>query len=188
MDRLDFFISFLRDPMVAAISPSSRYVVEKVLKNIDFKRVSAVIEYGSGDGIVTKEVLKRLRLGGRFFAFEPNEELFQQLKMIKDNRLVAVKDLAENSQRYVKGDADLILASIPFSKISRRSKLLRAMSQELRDDGRLIIYAQHNPVRLRKDLPKHFSKVEMQFEPRNFPPCFIFVCQEPLRKINKSGS
>ena len=179
MNKLDFFFNCLKDLRTAAVLPSSRYVVDRVLKKIDFENTSTVIEYGAGDGAVTKAVLKRMDKKGKMLAFEPNREFSKYLKRTRDRRMRVISDTAQNSYKYLNGArADLVLASIPFSRMWNRHILLKSISERLNKDGRLIIFQQHTPFGLKKSLQKHFSRVQVEWEPRNVPPCFNFVCEK----------
>jgi phospholipid N-methyltransferase len=176
--KLHYLVNLLKDPMIAAVLPSSRYVVNKVIKKIDFSNAKMIVEHGAGDGVVTKEIVKRMRKDARLFAFEPNDEMYAKLTRINDKRVTTVKDFAQNSGKYLSGKADLMLASIPFSMIGNRRGLLRSLSDNLKEDGKLIIFSQYNPDKLKKDLPAHFSRIETDVELRNVPPAFMFTCQK----------
>ena len=170
---------YLQDPMVACFAPSSKHIIDKVVKQIDFKTALSIIEYGAGDGVVTKEIVKRMRTDAALVAFEPNEDMFSELTSITDKRFTAINDVAQNSSLYIAAmNADLILASIPFSIIDDTPALLESISQRLKQSGKMIIFHQYNPLKLKNVLPQFFRSITMEFEPRNTIPSFIFVCEK----------
>ena len=57
--KLKFISNFIKNPKeVAAISTSSRYIINKIIENIDFENAACIVEYGPGVGTITKEILK----------------------------------------------------------------------------------------------------------------------------------
>ena len=52
--RLLFALNFFRHPfMLGSIWPSSRYLVNEVLRPVDWERASVIVEYGQGVGTIT---------------------------------------------------------------------------------------------------------------------------------------
>ena len=43
-----------------SIAPSSKYLIQKCLKNVNFDKAEVILEFGVGDGVITEEILKRL--------------------------------------------------------------------------------------------------------------------------------
>ena len=181
-----FLFRFLKDPKISAVSPSSRFLIARVIRRISFERVRIVLEYGAGDGAMTRAILRRLHPTGRLIAFEPNSAFCQNLKNIQDQRLHVIQDLAENDQEHLNGklgDVDLVLASLPFSKMKRdRLKFFKNLSQCMTRDASFIIFNQYVPFKLRSDLNIYFQKVEIEMELLNFPPCLNFFATAPLPK------
>jgi len=164
---------------VTAFSQSSRHLVNRVVSKIDPEKTSNIIEYGAGDGVVTKQVLKSIKKPCKVFAFEPNENFYSELRSIDDKRLFVINDVAQNTHKYMNGTkADLVLASMPFSWIKNKSTLIKNMHDRLEKDGKFIIYHQYFPIGLIKPLSKHFNKVKIEYELKNFLPCFIITCEK----------
>jgi len=45
---------------VGAIAPSSKYLAKNILKDISFDENQVILEFGSGNGAITKHILKQL--------------------------------------------------------------------------------------------------------------------------------
>src|SRR5437879_1691913 len=53
-----YFKVFIDDKGVAAVTPSSKYMVERVLKAMDVKNAGVVVEYGAAGGVITRRILE----------------------------------------------------------------------------------------------------------------------------------
>ena len=42
--------------MVGSMTPSSRFLMDKMLKNIDFKKSKLIVELGPGTGVFTEKI------------------------------------------------------------------------------------------------------------------------------------
>jgi phospholipid N-methyltransferase len=132
------------------------------------------VEYGAGNGVITKKILKYLPENGKVIAIEINNNFLDDLHKIKDERLEVLKgDVLEISKTIEK--VDIVVSGIPFSHISKKNeeKIVEQTANLLNKDGLFIVY-QTTPLLLRT-LRKYFSKTELFFEPRNLPPFFILV-------------
>ncbi len=178
---MHFLKNAVRDRKVGAVARSSRYVVKNVLDRIA-EPLHVVIEYGPGDGVMTREILKKLSSESRFFVVESNLSFVGTLRQIKDERLQVIEGevqhlSSENMEKF--SGADLVLSSIPFSmlKPADRLKVVSEVHKLLRPGGRFIVFNQYSYLML-KPLKKSFHMVSTSFEPRNIPPCFIFEAKK----------
>ena len=72
--RLLFALNFFRHPfMLGSIWPSSRFLVDEVLRPIDWERARVIVEYGPGVGTITTEILRRMHPDAHLVAIETNE-------------------------------------------------------------------------------------------------------------------
>ena len=183
-DKLLFFASFLKYPkQVGSIIPSSRFMINEILKNIDFEKAKCIAEYGPGTGVITKEILKRARKDAKVLCFEINKKFCTHLKKkIKDERLIVINDSAENIRRHVKRlgikNIDFIISSLPFSVLSkeRRMSIVMETKNTLNQEGKFVLYQYLN--NFRKYLKSCFPKISTRFIPLNIPPCFVYVCEK----------
>ncbi len=189
--RVQFLVNaVLGRGKVGAIMMSSRYVVRGVLKHIPMPP-KTVIEYGPGDGVMTRALLRSLAPDGRLLAIELGDQFIRDLKRINDPRLTVingkVQDVLDKEAQNFQ-DADLIVSSIPFSflTISERDQVLEKTRNLLKPQGAFIVFHQYSTL-MKKPLEKYFHKISISFEPRNILPCFILVAKKaskPKRRLN----
>ncbi len=170
--------AFLGDKKVATPFPSSRFTVNKLLGCIDTTKLKTVVEYGPGDGVVTKQILKSLPKDAVFLAIEQNPNFVKMLQEIKDPRLHVIQGDACSVKQYLAQlklkEADLVLASIPFVQIPEgpRKTILEDTHAILSASGMFLVY-QHIPL-IYTSLKKLFPVTKVKFSTLNFPPYFIF--------------
>jgi len=181
MNRVKFITQFLRPTeKVGAVTPSSRFLIKKMLKPIDFTKAHLVIELGPGSGNITEEILKKIPKNANLLAFEINEKFYEHLLTIKDPRLTAINDSAEHLQKHLKkldlGEADYIISSLPLGVIPKKmvDKITSASYGALKKDGKFIQF-QYSLMDY-KHLRKKFKEVKLNFTPLNIPPAFIYEC------------
>jgi len=185
MSKLTFLSAFIRNPKeVAAVSSSSKYVVNKIIKNVDFRNAKYMVEFGPGVGAVTQAILDNISPDAKLICLETNSKLCSFLnKNIKDSRLAVINDTAENFDLYTKKlnmpHIDCIFSGIPFSMINQKSKkaIIKKTKNSLRKGGKFIVYQQYN-WHLGKYLSECFDKILKSIEIRNIPPTFIYICEK----------
>src|SRR5262245_61413215 len=93
---LVFMANFVKNPArVGWLLPSSRFVVNDVLKQIDWPRARVIVEYGPGTGTFTTRMLKRMRADAKLIAVEINPEFCRFLsKSVTDPRFHLVRESA----------------------------------------------------------------------------------------------
>ncbi len=149
-ERIQFIKTFKSDKNVAAIVPSSKFVVRDVIKRFP-KKINSVIECGPGEGVMTRAVLKRLDPAGKMLVIESNLQFTDILREIHDPRLLITEGRAQDMTGYAVNyqmeNADLILASIPFSflKPLERRQFVRDAYELLAPVGILIIFHHYGP-------------------------------------------
>src|SRR3954451_2869558 len=66
-----FFKRFLQRPFqIASIIPSSQALVDRVSNKIDFANAHVIAEYGPGEGVHTREIVRRMRPDAELLVFE----------------------------------------------------------------------------------------------------------------------
>ena len=177
-----FARNFLRHPkMLGSVIPSSRFLVNRILRKMDWDRTRVVVEYGPGVGTFTAEILRRMRPDATLVVLETNPDFVRMLGAeIQDPRLRIVHGSAADVDAALRRDglgaADYVISGIPFSTIPEpiRDDILRKTQQALRPDGAFLVY-QFSPAVL-ANLKRVFSRVDRSFEPLNVPPAQVFVC------------
>lgn len=167
--------------MVGAMSPSSRFLAEKMLKNIDFKRAHTIIELGPGTGVFTKRMLAKMNPDAKLLVFELNDVFHEQLKKeIVDERLILIHDSAEFIQRHLHDAnllfADYVVSSLPLANFPSKLKknILEASFDALKNQGKYIQF--QYSLNSKKVLEETFQRVHLDFTPLNFPPAFVYTC------------
>ena len=178
--RWQFLRGFLKHPvMVGSIIPSSRVLIEKMLKPVDWENTKLFVEYGPGVGTFTRPILEKLGDDATLLTIDTNPEFTKYLKeSLDDDRLVAVtgsaadveKILADRGFQY----ADYVLSGLPFSTLPPGvgDAIGAATAKVVRPGGAFLIY-QFSPKVLDFIKP-HFERIERGFEWINVPPATLF--------------
>lgn len=178
MGILTYLKSFVKDPDVASVAPSSKYTIEKVCKPVDFTRDLVIIEYGAATGVFARYLLPRLTSGSKLILFETNRQFFNELKEIKDPRvelhLQSVEHVEEVAGADYMGRTDYIISGIPFSFLNAAEKnsILKQSKKMLKEGGYFLAY--QTSGHLKKWLYQSLGNVDIDYEWRNLPPMTIY--------------
>src|SRR5882762_10164053 len=95
-----FARNFVKYPnMVGWMLPSSPFVVDAVLKQVDWDKARVIVEYGPGVGTFTTRVLERMKADATLIAFEINPDFCHFLSdSVRDPRLRLVQESATEVQ------------------------------------------------------------------------------------------
>ena len=175
--------NFLKHPkMLGSLIPSSRFLVNRLLGQVDWSRAGVVVEYGPGVGTFTAEILRRLRPDATLVVIETNGDFVRHLRhTVRDDRLHVVHGSAADTSEVLadKGlaHADYIISGIPFTTIPSpiREEILRATHAALHPTGAFLVYQFTRAVL--PYLHQVFTLVHQEFEPRNIMPARLFYCR-----------
>jgi len=174
-----YLAAFVRDKGVATVAPSTKYLVNRVLRAMHLDAARVVVEYGPANGVMTRRILARLPHDAVLVAVERNEHFCRGLRRLHDPRLRLVQGDAQEIDRIMRGHdlphADVIVSGIPFSYFDKdeRDRLVAKTHAWLAPGGRFVAY--QCTTHLIPVLKRHFRRVETQFELRNLPPHFVFA-------------
>ncbi len=167
--------------MVGAMSPSSKFLAHKMLKNIDFKKAKLIVELGPGNGVFTKKILEKLNPDGKLIVFELNDDFYKSLKSeIQDKRMILIHDSAEKIAEYVKKEgfvfADYVISSLPLANFPKKLQetILKESHDILKNQGKYIQF--QYSLLSKKNLEAQFNSIDVSFTPLNFPPAFVYTC------------
>lgn len=175
-----FAINFFKHPkMLGSLIPSSRFLINRLLSQIDWRAAEVIVEYGPGVGTISAHMLRRMRADATLVVFETNDDFvrFMQEQFV-DPRLKIVHgsaaDVAIELQRLGLDRADYIISGIPFSTIPApvRESIMRATHDILQPNGAFLVYQFRSVVK--PYLQQFFSRVEDDWEPLNIPPVYIY--------------
>ncbi len=182
-DALLFARNFFRHPrMLGSIIPSSRFLIKQLLQPIDWNQARVIVEYGPGVGVITAEILRRMRSDALLIAIELNPDFVTHLRSaLPDERLRVVEGSAEAVQeileRFGHRKANYIISGIPFSTIPAqiRERILRNTSTALAPGGAFLVF--QFSTRVLEDLQRGFHYGRRKFEPLNVLPAHLFFCE-----------
>ena len=189
VNALKFFMQFTKSPKtIGAVLPSSRALAREMLSGVDFSNVKVVVEYGSGTGVFTNEILDCIHPGTVFLPFETNtafcaylREKYDGLELIQRSAAEVEEVLYEKSINSV----DLIISGLPFAIFEEKTqeKIVKSSSKILKKNGefRTFSYIQSQFMRdakiFKNLIGKNFDKVDKsKIVWGNFPPAFVYRC------------
>jgi phospholipid N-methyltransferase len=186
--RALFFKRFLQRPLqVASIVPSSKALVKRVARKMDFTQPRVIAEYGPGEGVHSREIARRMSADSQLLLFELDAAFARDLErqFADDPRVHVVHGdaakLPEELKRHGIAHCDYILSGIPFSilEIKKKRALLEKTYEALADGGCFIIYQVTNELRQHATL---FDRAESEYVLQNIPPMFITVFHKMSRR------
>jgi phospholipid N-methyltransferase len=175
--------NFLKHPrMLGSLIPSSRFLVNHVLAEVDWSRARVFLEYGPGVGTFTTEILRRMRPDAVLVALETNADFVRFLRgKLRDDRLHVVHGSAADADtalaRLKLGRADYVISGIPYTTMSPESRdlILRKTHSVLDSNGAFLVYQFTRAVL--PYLQRIFESVHQDFEPLNVMPARLFYCR-----------
>jgi phospholipid N-methyltransferase len=195
-----FARNFFKYPnMLGWVLPSSRFLVGRLLRQVDWNQARLIVEYGPGVGTFTRQILDRMAPGATLVAFETNGEFVQFLRhSLPDPRLHVVHASALEVNvilaRLGRRHADYVISGIPFKTLpdDLREPIVRATHGALRPQGAFLVYQFSRAVL--PYLQRVFGNVHQDFEPLNILPARLFYCiqagrngEGPLKPAKSSG-
>ena len=177
-----FARNFLKHPaMLGSVIPSSPFLVNNLMAQIDWDRARVLVEFGPGVGTITREMLKRMRSDAILLVIETNEEFVEYLgDHLRDPRLRVIHGSAVDVRRILAENglapADHIVSSIPYSLMpdSLRREILIESRQALKTRGSMLVFQYTRTIL--PYLQSCFSSVRQGFQIFNILPARIFHC------------
>lgn len=189
MQKKRYFIKqFLKESkMVGAVSPSSKYLMQKMLSNINFKTATVIVEFGPGTGVFTRETVKRMRPDCLLLVFELNDSFYTKLReeFKHDSRIIIRNKSAEHISSVLKElneyQADAVISSLPLANFPSEliQTILQQCKQVLSEKGKFIQF--QYSLTSKKYLQQYFNSVQINFTARNIPPAFIYTCSNATK-------
>jgi len=178
--RWQFLRGFLKNPvMVGSIIPSSRVLIDKMLRPVDWENTRLFVEYGPGVGTFTRPILELLGPDARLVTIDTNADFTKYLReSIDDPRLVPVTGSAADVEKILAerdlGQADYVLSGLPFSTLPPGvgEDIAKATAEVIRPGGAFLVY-QFSP-KVKDFIDPHFERIERGFEWVNVPPATLF--------------
>jgi phosphatidylethanolamine/phosphatidyl-N-methylethanolamine N-methyltransferase len=184
--------------VTASLFPSSRFLASALLKAIDFRAASVIVELGVGTGAITKEILRRLKPNAVLLGLDLNPAFVTHVgRTTRDRRFIPILGHAEQLgnllSRYGIGRADAIVSSLGLTSMhaSQRSTIMTQAAAHLTRDGVLTQYqylhAKGKPNWVsalglprfaeKEFLRAHFRDVASERVIWNLPPACVYTCR-----------
>ena len=177
-----FARNFLKSPfMLGSVVPSSPFLVNDMMSQVDWDRARVLVEYGPGVGTFTREILRRMRPDAVLVAIELNTEFVEYLRShMRDARFRVVQGSAAQVRQVLAEQklarADYIISSLPYLNMtdSLRREILEESRQALRAEGSMLLFQYTRTIL--PYLESIFSSVKLNFQFFNILPALIFHC------------
>ena len=177
-----FARNFFKSPfMLGSLVPSSPFLVNDMMSQVDWERARVLVEYGPGVGTFTREILKRMRSDAVLVAIELNTDFVEYLgNNVRDPRFFVVQGSAARVRSVLAEQglarADYIISSLPYlnMKDALRHEILEESRCALKAEGSLLLF-QYTRALL-PYLESSFSSVKLNFQLFNILPALIFHC------------
>ncbi|MFT6699385.1 MAG: phospholipid N-methyltransferase [Porticoccaceae bacterium] len=182
--RIKFFKEALKNlKTLGTVTPSSRFLSKRMLREIDFSKADVIVELGPGNGAITKYITENLSPTARLICFEINDNFYSQLKEQKHPQLIVLNISAEKIVDELKrlniNKVDCIISSLPLTIIPEEvsSEILEKSFDVLEDNGTFVQY-QYSLTYFKKLKRVFKESILLEFEPLNIPPAFIYRCKK----------
>jgi phospholipid N-methyltransferase len=167
---------------IGAIAPSSKYLANNIIKQLNFAENQIILEFGCGNGAITKQVLKQMPSSSRLISLEINDPF---LKHCKDrfkvyNNFEVYKHSAIEFDLLLKElgieKVDYLISSLPLAILPKADleTLFEKIPLYLINNGSFVQY--QYSLNKYKYLKSVFNSVKLDFTPINLPPAFIYKC------------
>jgi len=197
--RLFFRESIRTIRSTAALLPSSRFLATAMLEQVDFRKAYTLVELGSGTGVITREILRRMTPDSRLYTLEINRNFVRHLRAhCQDRRLTVLQadaaELLHQLRTHHAGPIQAVVSSLGLTGMSpqQRSRIVQAAEACLVPAGVMTQFqyltsqapVPHWPnVRIRRFeekmfLQSYFSSVSAKRVLLNFPPAVVFTCRK----------
>lgn len=189
--NIKFLTQFLIHPTkIGAIAPSNDKLCDMITEMAELSKISSVIEFGPGTGVITEKIVKKISEDTTFFAMEINETLVEATKKRCPEATVYLES-ASNAKKYLemhgeKG-CDRIISSLPWSTFSDdlQDDLMETVMDILHPGGKFLTYAYvpglvfPSAIRFKNKLNEKFDKVSRsKIVWSNFPPAFVYYAEK----------
>ncbi len=197
--RLFMTESLRKIRVTASVLPSSRYLTTAMLDQVNFRKVRNLVELGSGTGVITQEILRRLNPDSRLFALEINRNFVRHLRTCcHDPRLtvlhVDASDLLSQLAAQNAGMVDVVISSLGLTSMAseHRARIVRQAEACLAPAGLMMQFQYVTSLTPFPDFPnrrlrrfqegeflrRYFPSVSAKPVFLNLPPALVFTCRK----------
>ncbi|NMM53784.1 class I SAM-dependent methyltransferase [Paenibacillus aquistagni] len=179
--QMMFLNKFLHNPKeIGSISPSSRFLANRMVSVLPWDKVSAVAELGAGTGAITRYISSHAGEGTRVLLFEKDELMRNQLKERYPHYscFSNASHLVQLIQYQGIEKLDGIISGLPFFNFEPklRETLISQAAEALRTDGWFVAF--QYSLQMKCLLKQYFELERIRLVPLNLPPAFVYVCRK----------
>jgi phospholipid N-methyltransferase len=176
-----FFKKFLHSPgQIGSVTPSSKFLAQKMMDSVAWDNMRNIAELGSGTGAITKFIQEAKNEDTQVLLFEKDPHLRRELA----NQYPKFCVYSDASQLFTsmsqKGidHLDCVVSGLPFFNFPQaiRNQLLEQIMLSLKPNGCFIAF--QYSLQMNKQFSQHFVVDKIKFVPLNFPPAFVYVCRK----------
>lgn len=192
-DRSLFLKKFLqKGRVISSAVPSSRALVEGMLRHIDFTRPATIVELGAGTGPVTEQVIERMKGFHRFVAVENDRDFCDVLRRRFPEVTLLQMDatkVAEPLRRMGIDHVDYVLSGLPSPNLPAQGavRLWKWLRRSLTPEGRFIQIT-IAPLVYRAFYDRLFERVSYRMVWLNVPPGGVYCCSRPRPHLSQRKS
>jgi len=167
---------------IGAIAPSSKYLANNIIKHLRFEENQIILEFGCGNGAITKQVLKQMPSSSRLISLEINDPFLKhcqdKFKVYNNFEVYNHSAIEFDSLLNELGieKVDYLISSLPLAILPKAELevLFKKIPHYLINDGSFVQY--QYSLNKYKFLKSVFNSVTLDFTPINLPPAFIYKC------------
>lgn len=190
MSWLTFMREVIREnKTTGAIAPSSRELAEAITRMAGLRGAKVIVEYGAGEGVFTRQIMKEMDPDAHFISMEINPHL-AAVAQKRCPKAVIINDSAENAIVHLRkagfDHCDAIVSGLPWTRFNDalQDRILEAAYEVLAPGGRFVTFAYAMSPLVPSGrrfftgkLPSRFQNVR-RIGPvwKNVPPCFVYLC------------
>lgn len=165
---------------MGSVAPSSRFLVNAMMRPIQWDQVRSIAELGAGTGVFTRAIAQWSRPETRVLIFEHDPDMRTRLEAEfpgfhhRDDAL----QLTSAARRIGLASLDCVISGLPLALFASdvRTRLMEQVVSILNPGG-LFIQFQYS-LQMLSELRGRFSRVHIDVVPFNLPPAFVYVCQK----------
>jgi len=174
--NLQFFLNFFKNPFRnASIVPSSKYLIDAMLENIDFQKIDSIIELWSWDWCISKEIINRAKIWTKIILIEIESSYIKNLNKFKSDNIFVENQNAENLQnileKYKLKKPDMIISTLPTNMPNKY--IVFDKIQNFIENWTIFRNFTYMYYFFNKNYKKYkFKKIKFVF--KNFPPAWVY--------------
>lgn len=184
---INYFNNYiLKQKTTGMIAPSGAMLVDSMLSQADISKRKTVVELGTGTGVITGQIIKRINPNAIFFGLEINRRFIKETKN-KYSDIKIYHDSAENIKLYLGKygltSCDCVISGLPWSYFnpSMQDRIVVNIASSLEKGGSFLTYAYlhglvlPSAIRFKKLLKKNFKTfTQSKIIWKNLPPVIIY--------------